>query len=259
MQAAAAVCDQDPGLAAPVDRALVEITLGTTLTMQNRPGEGREHLRQGIALVAAGATLPDTQVAPVCAELAVATGPATLAGDVDLLAELAQAVRALAGGLPHTEVVVRHAELVAAVAAAPRIELLSLVAALYEDAREQDNLYTAWVAALGGARVLLAVGRAGEAAGWSARALVTAAELSMRENPSVIVMYARTLALTGEYERAVRALAVAESSLTCCGVPPGEFQTAACSAPCAGCACGRRLRSRWVGAGTESALVRPRH
>lgn len=223
---ALAACEQDPDLGQPADRALVRLTVGGMLMMQNQPDAGREQLRIAIN-ESRGAVGADANL--LCAHLTAMTGPAYVVGDMALLDVLAAAVRELAGGDTELDVLVRHAGVVKSVIEGSSDPgFLDRFFSLYDDAREDDNHYTAWIAALSAAQVLLGAGQPIQALGWAVKAIEAVIVLGQRENPVTIEILAYALALTGDHENAVRVFALAEADHARSGMPwPRTEQTAA--------------------------------
>jgi DNA-binding SARP family transcriptional activator len=208
--------DADPGLAGPVDRAMVHVVLGSSRTVQGRPDEGRSQVRAGIA---AAAGITGDEAVPVCEELTVAAGALARVGDLEALAELAAAVRRMAAGVPALEVIVRHVELIHATVADPRPDLVPRYAALHGDAREADNLFTAWLTAANAGRLLLAGGRAHDAVTWARSAVQASVDAGLRANAYVLEVYGAALGMAGEDAAALRVFGAVEAQHRGAGVP----------------------------------------
>lgn len=208
--------EADPALVHPVDRVLLLLGNANSRLVQGEPATGRDLVRA--ALVAAEALTGD-DAAIVCDDLAVTTGPLRRAGDAEVLAEVAVATRRLAAGAPELDVVVRHAEVVAEAAADPRRELVARFAALHDDARAADNLYTAWSTAAGAATMALAAGRPDEALPWARATLRASADAGLRDNAYALELYGLALARAGEEATALRVLGAAEAQHRAAGVP----------------------------------------
>ena len=208
LRTAADACAADPGLARPADRAAVEVSLGARWLMQGRAAGGRARVRTGLA---AGADATGDDAVLVCSALAVAAGAIARAGDAEVLAEVADTARRTAAGSAALDVAVRHVELIHATVTAPGPELVGRYLALHRDARAEDNLYTAWLAAANAARLLLAGGRVDDAVPWSRTAVRVSAEAGLRHNAYALEVLGTALGRAGEHAAALRVFgAVAE-------------------------------------------------
>ncbi len=200
----------------PVDRVLLLLGNANSRLVQGDPAVGRVLVRDALA-VAESLTGDDAVI--VCDDLAVTTGPLRRVGDAEVLAEVAAATRRLAAGAPELDVVVRHTELVADAAADPRPELVARFAALHDDARAADNLYTAWSAAAGAATIALAADRPDQALPWARATLQASADAGLRDNAYALELYGLTLGRAGEDATALRVLGAAEAQHRAAGVP----------------------------------------
>lgn len=200
----------------PVDRVLLLLGNANSRLVQGEPAVGRVLVRDALALAE---PLTGDDAAIVCDDLAVTTGPLRRVGDAEVLAEVAAATRRLAAGAPELDVVVRHTELVADAAADPRPELVARFAALHDDARIADNLYTAWSAAAGAATIALAVGRPDQALPWARATLQASADAGLRDNAYALELYGLALGRAGEDATALRVLGAAEAQHRAAGVP----------------------------------------
>ncbi|MGD9528273.1 BTAD domain-containing putative transcriptional regulator [Pseudonocardia sp.] len=217
LETAASVGDAaDDGPVSPVDRAMAHLALGSVSLVQGRLGQGRAHVRAGIAV---GESLTGDGAVAVCEQLAVAVGALARVGDGEVLAEVAAAARRIAADVPALDVLVRHTELVHAAGTAPRPELVARFAALYDDARVQDNHYTAWTAAAGAARLLVEGGRPAEALPWCRAALRATVAAGLRDNAFVLEVYGAALGLAGEHVAALRVFGAVEAQHRSSGVP----------------------------------------
>jgi hypothetical protein len=216
LRTAAAACDADAGLGRTTDRAVLRIDTGATWLVQGRLAEGREQVRAGIA-EAWEATGDDAVL--VCRALTVAAGTLARVGDAEVLTELAAAVQRFAAGSAALDVVVRHVDLVRATIVEPGPDLVPRYAALYRDARAEDNLYTAWLAAANGARLLLAGGRADDALPWARSAVRASVQAGLRDNPYVLEVYGAALGTTGQHAAAMRVFGAVEAQHRGAGGP----------------------------------------
>jgi hypothetical protein len=82
--------------------------------------------------------------------------------------------------------------------------------ALHRDARAEDNLYTAWLAAANTARLILAAGRATEALTWARAAVRASAEAGLRDNAYALEVYGAALGRAGEHAAALRVFGAVE-------------------------------------------------
>lgn len=196
-----------PGLGRRADRAAVRIDLGGLLLVQGRADEGAAHLRAGLR-DAAGATGADADL--LCAACTVAAGAVARAGDLALLADLAEATRQIAAGSAALAVCVRTVELVHETAAAPAPQLVPAYLALHRAARAEDNLYTAWLTAANAARILLYAGRATDSLPLAREALRASAEAGLRHNAYALEVYATALGRAGEHPAALRVFGAVE-------------------------------------------------
>ncbi|ODU03656.1 MAG: hypothetical protein ABS81_13250 [Pseudonocardia sp. SCN 72-86] len=206
----------DPALVDPVDRVLLLLGNANSRLVQGEPAVGRVLVRDALA---AAQSLTGDDAAIVCDDLAVTTGPLRRAGDAEVLAEVAAATRRLAAGAPELDVVVRHAEVVAEATADPCPELVARFAALHDDARAADNLYTAWSAAAGAATSALAAGRPDEALPWARATLQASVDAGLRDNAYALELYGLALGRAGEDVAALRVLGAAEAQHRAAGVP----------------------------------------
>jgi len=202
-RAAWAACERDTHLVTAADRALAALALGSELIAQNRHEQGRAIVQEGVRAAERLSTDADL----VCAALTLATGPAFMAGDVDLVAELAAATRSLASNRPALDVLVRHAGFIAPFLTGEDPDMLTRVVDLHRDATEAGNHYTGWVAAVSAAQLLLPAGRFDEALTWVRRAIVDATAMGMTENFLVVELLADCQALTGDMPAASRTFA----------------------------------------------------
>jgi hypothetical protein len=215
LRTAAEACAADPGLGRPADRAAVRVDLGALLLVQGRTAEGRAQVRVGIA---EGAGVNGDDAVLVCASLTVAAGAVARAGDGELLAELAAAVRRTAAGSAALDVAVRHVELVHTTIAAPGPELVAGYLTLHRDARIEDNLFTAWLAAANAARLMLAAREAIEALAWARAAVRASAEAGLRNNAYALEVYGAALGRAGEHAAALRVFGAVEEQHRGAGV-----------------------------------------
>ncbi|MEJ2868657.1 BTAD domain-containing putative transcriptional regulator [Actinomycetospora sp. OC33-EN08] len=204
---ARAVCEEDPHLGNPADRALTALVLGSNLMAQGHHEPGRETLQEGIRAAAGLSTDADL----VTAALTLATGPAFMAGDTGLVAELAAATRSLGAGRPELDVLVRHAGFIAPFLTGEDPDMLVRVVDLHRDATAAGNHYTGWVAAVSAVQLLLPAGRFDEALSWVRQAVTDCTAMGMTENFLVAELLADCLALSGDMAAASRALAIAEA------------------------------------------------
>jgi len=216
MRTAVDACAADPELGRRAERAAVHVDLGTCWTVQGRPAEGREQIRAGIA---EGGGLTGDDAVLLCGALVVAAGAVARVGDGELLAEVAAATRRTAAGSAALDVAVRHVELVHATTTKPRPELVAQYAALHRDARAEDNLYTAWLAAANAARLLLAAGRTADALTWSRAAVRASVEAGLRDNAYVLEVHGAALGRAGEPLAALRVFGAVEAQHRGAGVP----------------------------------------
>ncbi|NMO88218.1 BTAD domain-containing putative transcriptional regulator [Actinomycetospora sp. TBRC 11914] len=208
--------EADPALAEPVDRVLLLLGDANSRLVQGDPAAGRVRVREALA---AAESLTGDDAAIVCDDLAVTTGPLGRVGDAEVLAEVAAASTRLAAGAPALDVVVRHAQLLAEAVADPRPELVARFAALHDDARAADNLYTAWSAAAGAATIALADGRPDQALPWARAMLQASADAGLRDNAFALEIYGLALGRAGEDAAALRVLGAAEAQHRSAGVP----------------------------------------
>lgn len=202
-----------PGRAA--DRAAVQIDLGALRFVEGRPEEGRTLVRAGIA-AAAGVSGEDAVL--VCTSLAVTAGAVARAADAPVLAEVATAARRIAAGSAALDVIVRHVELVHATIRAPSTELVPRYLALHHDARAEDNLYTAWLAAANAARLMLAAGQQVDAVVWARNAVQASAEAGLRSNPYALEVYGAALGRIGRHAEALHVFGAVEEQHRGAGV-----------------------------------------
>ena len=225
MQTAADACAADPGLGRRVDRATLRVEVGTRKVVRGLVAPGREQIRAGIA-EGEGVTGDDAVL--LCTALAVAGGILARGDDGELLAELSAVTRRTAAGSAALDVAVRHVELAHATITKPGIELVPQYTALYRDARAEDNLYTAWLAAENAARLLLAADRATEAVAWARTAVRASAEAGQRSNVYVLEVYGMALGQIGSHAAALRVLGALESQQRTTSVAlPGDHELAA--------------------------------
>jgi hypothetical protein len=136
-----------------------------------------------------------------------------------VLAEVATATRELAAGAPALQLLVRHTDLILAAGTAPRPELVPPFITLHDDARADGNLYSAWMAAAGAARLLVEGGRPAEALPWCRAALHASVEAGLRDNAFVLEVYGAALGLAGEHAAALRVFGAVEAQHRGAGVP----------------------------------------
>ncbi|MHC1559241.1 BTAD domain-containing putative transcriptional regulator [Actinomycetospora sp. C-140] len=212
-----AVTATDGGvLGAPADRASLLLTLGSSLLVQGRHDDGRARVRAGVDVVA---EVDGDDVVMVCEALAVAAGPLARAADGEVLGEVAAATRGVAAGSPALEVLVRHVELVHAVATAPRLELVAPFDALHDDALAEDNHYTAWMAASCAARLLVEGGRPADGLPRCRAALRASMVAGLRDNAFVLEVLGAALGLVGDPVSALRVFGAVEAQHRGGGVP----------------------------------------
>jgi tetratricopeptide (TPR) repeat protein len=204
---AAVACAANPELGRPVERAALRVDLGARWLVQGRAAEGGAQIRAGIA---GGTGVTGDDAVLLCTSLTVAAGAVARAGDRELLAELAAAARRTAAGSAALDVAVRHVELVHATIAAPGPGLVPRYLALHRDARAEDNLYTAWLAAANAARLMLAGGRSDEAVTWARAAVRASAEAGLRNNAYALEVYGAALGRAGEHAAALRVFGAVE-------------------------------------------------
>ncbi len=216
LRTAVGACDADPGLGRPGDRAVLRVDTGGLWVVQGRLDAGRAQVRAGIA-EGAGAGGEDAVL--LCRALAIAAGTLARAGDAEVLTEMAAATREVAAGSSALDVVVRHVELTRATVVEPGPELVDRYADLHRDARAEDNLYSAWLAAANGARLLLQGGRAADALPWARSALHASAQAGLRDNAFVLEVYGAALGTTGEHTAALRVFGAVEAQHRGAGVP----------------------------------------
>jgi hypothetical protein len=225
MQTAADVCAADPGLGRRAERATVRVEVGARKVVRGRLAAGREQIRAGIT-EGEGVTGDDAVL--LCTALTAAAGTLARVGDGELLAELAAVTRQTAAGSVALDVAVRHVELAHASISEPGLELVPQFTALYRDARAEDNLYTAWLAADNAARLLLAADQANEAVIWARTAVHASAAAGQRSNVYVLEVYGTALGHTGEHAAALRVFGALEAQQRNAGVVlPGDQRIAA--------------------------------
>ncbi|MBV9921051.1 MAG: hypothetical protein JOY78_09420, partial [Pseudonocardia sp.] len=201
MQTAADACAADPELGRRADRATLRVEVGARKVVRGHLAAGHEQIRAGIT-EGEGVTGDDAVL--LCTALAAAAGTLAREDDGALLAELAAITRRTAAGSVALDVAVRHVELAQATIAKPGLELVPQYTALYRDACAEDNLYTAWLAAEGAARLLLAADQATEAVTWARTAVRTSAAAGQRSNVYVLEVYGAALGHIGEHAAALR-------------------------------------------------------
>ena len=197
-----------PTAPAAVDRALLHLSLSCEFLMRGNVSAGCDRVRAGIA---EGRTCTGPDAVAVAEELAIVTGPLRVSGQADVLGEVAAATRMVAADAPALDVFVRHTELVHELVAAPRSALITPLVALHDEAQRGDNHYTAWSAAAGAARLLLADDEPDTALRLARAALSSSARAGMRHNIFALELYGTALALVGEQLAALRALGAAEA------------------------------------------------
>jgi hypothetical protein len=105
---------------------------------------------------------------------------------------------------------VRLVGLVRATVAEPGPALVPRYLALHREARAEDNLYAAWLAAANAARLMLAVGHATEAVTWARVAVQCSAEAGLRHNAYALEVYGAALGRAGEHAAALRVFGAVE-------------------------------------------------
>jgi predicted ATPase/DNA-binding SARP family transcriptional activator len=200
-----AATDAGPGRRA--DRAAVHIDLGGLRYVQGRADEGRAQVRAGIA---AAADVTGSDAVLVCTALTVAAGAVARAADREVMGELTAATRRTAAGSAALDVAVRLVELVHATITAPGPGLVPQYLSLHRDARAEDNLYAAWLAAANAARLMLAAGHSTEAVTWARAAVQASAEAGLRHNAYALEVYGAALGRAGEHAAALRVFGAVE-------------------------------------------------
>ena len=154
----------------------------------------------------------------LCSDLAVVTGAVFRSRDARSLTAVTDTVAALAGDDPALDVVRRHTGVVADLLA-PGPGLLDRLTALHTDARADDNLHTAFVAAVAAAQVLLVMRRPAEALTWAHASISACVELGLGQSTVPVEVLGCALTLTGDHAGAARAFAVAEADNARGGMP----------------------------------------